>query len=74
LDREEVYDDRPGAAGHPERGGLDPSPVAEYLELSTNYLARLERGEYPISERTARDVDVLYMVYKLALALGLIET
>jgi transcriptional regulator with XRE-family HTH domain len=54
--------------------GWTQARLAEYLELSTNYLARLERGKYPISERTARDVDVLYMVYKLALALGLIET
>jgi transcriptional regulator with XRE-family HTH domain len=54
--------------------GWTQARLAEYLELSTNYLARLERGEYPISERTARDVEVLHLVYRLALALGLRET
>jgi transcriptional regulator with XRE-family HTH domain len=54
--------------------GWTQARLAAYLELSTNYLARLERGAYPISERTARDVEVLCMVYRLALALGLRET
>ena len=54
--------------------GWTQAQMAASLELSTNYLARLERGGYPISERTARDVEVLHLVYRLARALGLIET
>ena len=54
--------------------GWTQARLADYLELSASSLARLERGAYPISERTARDVEVLHLVYRLALALGLIET
>ena len=54
--------------------GWTQARLAGYLDRSTNYLTWLERGEYPISERTARDVDILRLVYRLALALGLIET
>ena len=53
--------------------GWSQARLAARLGFSRNHLAQLERGVRPIMERTARAVQVLHLVYRLARTLGLIE-
>jgi transcriptional regulator with XRE-family HTH domain len=53
--------------------GWTQARFAAYLGYSTNYYARMERGEGPLRERTARDARLLITVYRLARLMGLIE-
>jgi transcriptional regulator with XRE-family HTH domain len=54
--------------------GWTQARLADHLGFSTNYLAQLDRGGRRISERTAREVEILHLVYRLARAVGLRET
>jgi transcriptional regulator with XRE-family HTH domain len=53
--------------------GWTQAKFAKYLGCGTNYFAQLERDARPITQRTARAAHVLYLVFRLARTMGLIE-
>lgn len=54
--------------------GWTQKRLAVHLGFSSSYLAQLERGIRLITKRTGQAVHVLYLVYRLARTMGLIET
>lgn len=53
--------------------GWTQARLADHLGVSSNHLAQLERGERTITEQTARYASVLHLVYRLAVAMGVVE-
>jgi transcriptional regulator with XRE-family HTH domain len=47
--------------------------LARYLGITPLYVAQLERGTRRITERTARSMRVLHLIYRSARAVGLLE-
>jgi transcriptional regulator with XRE-family HTH domain len=47
--------------------------LAEYLGVSPDHLVQVERGTCPITEKTAKDMRLLRLIYLLALEVGLLK-
>jgi hypothetical protein len=53
--------------------GWSQARLEVHRGFTPNHVGSLELGRRPITERTARAVTILHLVYQLACALGLIE-